>query len=176
MSPRLPIAQLGHPILRASASVIENARDPAVQSLIDDMLATLSEIKGIGLAAPQVYQPQRLFVVAIRPTARFPNAPLMEPTAILNPEIMWSSQETSKNWEACWSIPGIRGMVPRPRAIRLRYMLRSGETAEQEFTGFTSWLFQHEFDHLDGHVYLDRLESVQDIMTEAEYQRQMPGQ
>ena len=157
MIPRLQIAQLGHPILRKKAQVIENVQDPAIQSLIDDMLATLSEINGIGLAAPQVYQPQRLFVVAIRPTPRFPNAPHMELTAILNPEIIGSSQETSKNWEACWSIPGIRGMVPRPKAIKLRYMLRTGEVLEAEFTDFTSWLFQHEYDHLDGRVYLDRL-------------------
>lgn len=173
MTTLLKIAQLGHPILRDQARTIEDVRDPAIKSLIDDMFVTLSEIKGIGLAAPQVYQSYRLFVVAIQPTPRFPNAPYMEPTAILNPEIIWSSQETSKNWEACWSIPGIRGMVPRPRTIKLRYMLRTGDVAEEDFTDFTSWLFQHEYDHLDGHVYLDRLESMRDIMTEAEYQRQM---
>ena len=173
MTPRLQIAQLGHPILRENARNIENAQDPAIQSLIDDMHATLSEINGIGLAAPQVYQPQRLFVVAIRPTPRFPNAPHMQPTAILNPEILWSSEERSKNWEACWSIPGIRGWVPRPKAIKLRYMLQTGEVLEEEFAGFMSWLFQHEYDHLDGRVYLDRLESTRDIMTEAEFQRQI---
>ncbi len=167
------IAQLGHPILRQVAEPVTTVAAPSVQSLIDDMLATVADVNGVGLAAPQVYESLRIFIIASRPNARYPRAPEMDPFAVVNPEIVLRSEETVKDWEGCLSIPGIRGLVPRSRAIRSRYMTRDGLIREEEFSDFVARIFQHELDHLDGTVFLDRLESSRDMVTEKEYIRLM---
>ena len=123
------------------------------------------------LASPQVYEPLTLFILASKPSPRYPNAPLMEPTAIINPEILWVSDKIEKGWEGCLSIPGLRGIVPRHQEIGVRYQTRNVEVVEVEFTDFICRVFQHEFDHLQGVVFIDRLESTLDLMTEKEYLR-----
>jgi peptide deformylase len=164
------IAQLGQPVLREPAQPIADPADPAVQSLIDDMVVTVAEANGVGIAAPQVYQPLRLFIVAARPSPRYPKAPEMEPEPMLNPELLWSSEEMEMGWEGCLSIPGMRGLVPRHRSIRVRYLTRNGELREEEYQGFLARVFQHEFDHINGIVFLDRTES-RNLATEKEYIR-----
>jgi len=130
------IAQLGQPVLRGPVRPVLNPLDPAVQSLIDDMLATVADANGVGIAAPQVFEPLSLFIVASRPNPRYPHAPEMEPTAMLNPELLRASSETEKGWEGCLSIPGIRGQVARQRRVRVRYLTRTGEIREEEYEGF----------------------------------------
>jgi peptide deformylase len=164
------IAQLGHPVLREPTRTIADAGDPTVQTLIDDMLVTVADANGVGIAAPQVYQPLALFIVAVRSTPRYPDAPDTQPLAMLNPEILWSSEEMELGWEGCLSIPGIRGLVPRHREIRVRYLTRLGELREEEYQGFLARVFQHEFDHIKGMVFLDRAES-RNLVTEKEYLR-----
>lgn len=171
MARLLQIAQLGHPILRKKAGEVVNVQDPLINSLINDMLATVVDVNGVGLAAPQVYESLRVFVVASHPNLRYPMAPEMESTAMVNPEIIWSSDEIVKDWEGCLSIPGIRGFVPRPKAIKVKYSKRNGNSEEVEFSDFIARIFQHEYDHLEGIVFLDRLESTRDIITEKEYQK-----
>jgi peptide deformylase len=165
------IAQLGHPVLRNEALPVQDPLDLQLQSLIDDMLATVAEVSGVGIAAPQVYEPLRMFIVASRPNIRYPYAPEMEPTAMINPELLWSSEDKENGWEGCLSIPGIRGFVPRSRRIGVRYINHAGEIREEEFRDFIARVFQHEFDHLNGVVFLDRLESNRDIVSEKEYMR-----
>ena len=169
------IAQLGHPVLRSAASPIEFPLSPESRALADDMLATLREANGVGIAAPQVYEPVALFIVASRPNPRYPDAPAMEPEVVINPEIVGRSEETVKGWEGCLSIPGIRGLVPRHRWIRARYRTLEGIEVEREFIDFVARIFQHEEDHLRGIVFLDRLDSTRDVVTEIEYQRQVAG-
>jgi peptide deformylase len=169
------IAQLGHPVLRALATPVERPASVAVRALIDDMLATLREADGVGIAAPQVHEPVALFIVASRPSPRYPEAPAMEPEVVINPEILERSEEMVKGWEGCLSIPGIRGDVPRHRRIRARYQTVVGRQIEREFTDFVARIFQHEDDHLRGIVFLDRLESPRDIVTEREYQKLLKG-
>ncbi|MFQ5965075.1 MAG: peptide deformylase [Candidatus Scalinduaceae bacterium] len=171
MARLLQIAQLGHLILRKKAEKVVDIRDPLVNSLINDMLATVVDVNGVGLAAPQVYESLRVFVVASHPNLRYPMAPEMESTAMINSEIIWSSDEIVKDWEGCLSIPGIRGLVPRPKAIKVKYSKRNGNSEEVEFSDFIARVFQHEYDHLEGIVFLDRLESTRDIITEKEYQK-----
>jgi len=165
------IAQIGHPVLRWETRIIENLADPAVQGLIDDMLATMIEANGVGIAAPQVYEPLRLFIVASRPNPHYPSAPDMEPTAMLNPELLWRSDETEKGWEGCLSVPGIRGPVPRNTHIGVRYLTRNGTVQEAELAGFIARVFQHEFDHISGLVFLDRVEDTRELASEREYMR-----
>jgi len=169
------IAQLGHPVLRTLAAPVERPASVAVRALIDDMLATLREADGVGIAAPQVYEPVALFIVASQLSPRYPEAPTMEPEVVINPEILERSEDMVKGWEGCLSIPGIRGEVPRHRRIRARYQTAGGRQIEREFTGFVARIFQHEEDHLRGIVFLDRLESMRDIVTEREYQKLLKG-
>ena len=173
MAEILEIIQLGHPVLRSTAQMVENARDQQIQKLIDDLIATVGHANGVGIAAPQVAENSRLFVVASRPTLRYPHAPVMEPTAMVNPRLLAHSTEVSKDWEGCLSIPGIRGLVPRYQAIEVEYTDRNGKLQKQELTDFVARIFQHEHDHLDGIVFLDRLESTQDIVTEQEYHKRI---
>ena len=167
------IAQLGQPVLREVAGRIADPADPAVQALIDDMLVTVSEASGVGIAAPQVFEPLSLFIVASRPNSRYPDAPEMEPTAMINPEILWVSEEKDKGWEGCLSIPGLRGLVPRHRRIGVRYLTRTGELREEEYGDFLARVFQHEFDHVQGMVFIDRVESTRELVTEKEYLRSL---
>jgi len=173
MSEILQITQLGNPILRQLAQPVENIQDERIQKLIDDLIATVASANGVGIAAPQVAASDRFFIVASRPNPRYPHAPMMEPTAMLNPRIIAHSTEVVKGWEGCLSIPGIRGLVPRYQAVKVEYTSRDGKLHRQEFTDFVARIFQHEYDHLDGIVFLDRVESTQDLMTEQEYQQRI---
>ncbi len=165
------IAQLGHPVLRAVASPVELPVSAEVTALVEDMLATLREADGVGIAAPQVHESLAIFLVASRPNPRYPEAPTMEPEVVINPEIVGRSDELVKDWEGCLSIPGLRGLVPRHRWVRVRYRTIEGVEVERELVDFVARIFQHEDDHLRGVVFLDRLDSTRDVVTEKEYQR-----
>jgi len=165
------VAQLGHEVLRLKATKIEKITQPSIQSLIDDMLITVSDTDGVGIAAPQVYESLQIFVIASCPNSRYPNAPNIEPTAIINPEILWVSEEQNKAWEGCLSVPTIRGLVPRYKSIRAKYTTRDNTSKELVFSDFIARIFQHEYDHLNGISFLDRLDSTKDIMTEREFNR-----
>ena len=165
------IAQLGQPVLRGVAGKVADPADPAVHALIGDMLVTVADANGVGIAAPQVYEPLSLFIVASWPNPRYPHAPKMEPTAMINPEILWVSDEKEKGWEGCLSIPGLRGLVPRHRRIGVRYLNGAGEVREEEYADFLARVFQHELDHVQGIVFIDRVESTRELVTEKEYLR-----
>lgn len=169
MTEILPVIQLGNAILRQSATAIDSIHDSAITTLIENLMATLQQSNGVGIAAPQVAVSKRLFIVASRPNPRYPNAPEMEPTPMINPRLVSHSDEIVKDWEGCLSIPGIRGLIPRYRSISVEYLDRNGQLQKQEFTDFIARIFQHELDHLNGLVFLDRLESVQEIITDQEY-------
>ncbi|MBF2002950.1 MAG: peptide deformylase [Synechococcales cyanobacterium M58_A2018_015] len=169
MTDVLEISQLGNPVLRLIAQPVYSVQDDAIQTLIDQLLTTLIHSNGVGIAAPQVAASYRLLIVASRPNLRYPNAPTMEPTVMINPQLISHCGEVVKDWEGCLSVPGIRGLVPRYRRIEVEYTTRDGKRLRQELTDFVARIFQHEFDHLNGMVFLDRLDSVQDLITEQEY-------
>jgi peptide deformylase len=173
MSVLRQIAQLGQPVLRTAASPVDLPPSAGVRSLAEDLLATMRDADGVGIAAPQVYEPLALFWVASRPNPRYPDAPEIAPFVVINPEIVERSDEMVKGWEGCLSIPGLRGLVPRHRRIKARYQTLDGAEVEREFVDFVARIFQHEDDHLRGIVFLDRLESSRDLVTEKEYQRQL---
>ncbi|MBW4421380.1 MAG: peptide deformylase [Myxacorys californica WJT36-NPBG1] len=171
MADTLDIIELGHPILRQTAQAIASIQDDQIQALIDQLLATVKQSNGVGIAAPQVAQSFQLMIVASRPNPRYPNAPEMEPTPMINPQILSHSTETVKGWEGCLSIPGIRGLVPRYQAIEIEYCDRNGNLQKMQLTDFVARIFQHEYDHFNGIVFLDRVESTKDLITENEYQK-----
>jgi peptide deformylase len=167
------IAQLGHPVLRAPTARVPFPLPAATLALVADMLATLRDANGVGIAAPQVFESLALFIVASRPNPRYPDAPRMEPEIVINPEIIERSAEIVKDWEGCLSIPGIRGEVPRHRHIKARYQTLEGQVVERSFSDFVARIFQHEDDHLRGTVFLDRLETTADVVTEKEFQKRI---
>jgi peptide deformylase len=167
------IALMGNPILRQQSAEIADAQDSVIHTLVEDMLATTLHSSGVGLAAPQVFEPLRLIILASRPNPRYPNAPEMTPTGLINPELLWASDERETGWEGCLSIPGMRGLVPRHRRIGVRYLTGDGAQMEYEYEGFPARIFQHELDHLNATLFPDRLESLHDLYTEQEYLRRL---
>jgi peptide deformylase len=165
----LQIAQLGHPVLLARAKEIEDSSATDVQSLIDDMLVTVVDANGVGLAAPQVYSEDRIIMVASRPSPRYPDAPDMAPMAMINPEILEMSEEMVTDWEGCLSAPGIRATVPRAAEVTLRYTTRNGEQKEGKVADFVARIIQHECDHLDGISFLERVVDPREIVMEKEF-------
>jgi peptide deformylase len=167
----LPISELGDPILRQTATAIEAIGDRSLQALIDSLIVTAKASNGVGIAAPQVSESCRLLIVASYPNHRYPHAPVMEPTAMINPRILSASEERVKGWEGCLSVPGLRGFVPRHQWIAVEYWDRQGDLVSDRLTGFVARIFQHELDHLDGLLFFDRLESDADLYTEEAYQQ-----
>jgi peptide deformylase len=169
MSKILQISEIGSPVLRQRSDTIVNIADPQIDDLIVNLIATADAANGVGIAAPQVASSVRLFIVASRPSPRYPHAPTMAPTAMINPQIVDRSGELVSGWEGCLSVPGLRGLVLRDRAIEVEYLTKHGELIRQELTGFVARIFQHELDHLDGILFPDRVSTPTDLITETEY-------
>jgi peptide deformylase len=169
MSELHAIAQLGNKVLRQHSSPVEQIHNPEIKDVIAAMKAALTNTQGVGLAAPQISELKRIIIVASRPTTRYPYAPVMAPTVMINPVFQPLSAETEKDWEGCLSIPGIRALVPRYKRIEVHYLDEQGSEQSGQLAGFAARIFQHEADHLDGKVYLDRVVSSEDIISESEY-------
>ena len=169
----LKVARMGHPVLRSRAQAIPTSeiKSAAVQRLIDDMMDTMVEYHGIGLAAPPVHEGLRLFVAVLEPGDGSDNDEPAEPIAIINPEIAVIGDELVEDWEGCLSIPDIRGRVPRPRDIRMRAYDRDGRRIELDLHGYPARVAQHETDHLDGILFFDRMQSFNSLTFLEEYSR-----
>lgn len=167
------IALLGNPVLRTPARPVAFPLSGESRELIDDMLATMREADGVGIAAPQVHQSLAIFIVAPRPNPRYPDAVEEPPIVAINPEIVERSAETVRGWEGCLSIPGLRGEVPRHRRILARYQDVQGAQVVREFEDFPARIFQHEDDHLRGLVFLDRMDDLRGLAYEREYARRV---
>jgi peptide deformylase len=160
----LKIARIGHPVLRTASRPVpkEAFGDPAFQKLIDDMRETMYEYEGVGVAAPQVHVGLRLAVLEVpgsddRSEAEVPF------TVLANPALTRLGEEVENGWEGCLSIPDLRGAVPRLRRLRLEALDRHGKPFSLEASGFFARVIQHECDHLDGQVYLDRMSDMRSL-------------
>ena len=169
MSTIIEIAQLGAKVLRLQAEPITDVSSTETQQLIQVMQNTLATTEGVGIAAPQISISKQIIIIASRPTLRYPKAPVMEPTVMINPSFTVLSETKEKDWEGCLSIPGIRARVPRYKMIQVKYLDQQGTVIDIVLEDFLARVFQHEFDHLQGKVYLDQLESNEDIYSESEY-------
>ena len=165
----LKVARMGHPVLRKRARALDKAalRDPLLQKLIDDMIETMHEYHGVGLAAPQVHEDIRVFVGLLDEEP----GPDSDTVALINPEITPEGQETKDGWEGCLSIPDIRGMVPRFTSIVVKALDRQGRPLELRLKNFPARVVQHETDHLDGILFFDRMTSMQSLTFLDEYSR-----
>lgn len=169
----LKVARLGHPVLRDKARPIEPAEimSPEVQKLIDDMIETMQEYHGIGLAAPQVHESVRLFIAGIEEEDPRTGEKEIVPVAIVNPEITAIGRDLVEDWEGCLSIPDIRGRVPRNRRVRVRGYDRDGKPLDLELEDFPARVVQHENDHLNGVLFFDRMKSFETLAFLEEYSR-----
>ena len=162
----MEIAQIGEDILRKPAIKVQ-ANEFASESLsvfIAELLDTMLKANGVGIAAPQVFDPRALMYIASRPNKRYPNAPDMQPLLLINPVIKAQSSILVKDWEGCLSVPGLRGHINRPDWVEVSYQTLQGQQKEQRFEGFVARIFLHEFDHLIGKTWLDHIESTCDIL------------
>jgi peptide deformylase len=155
----LKIARMGHPVLLRRCDPVPDPGAPEIRRLVADMLETMEDAPGVGLAAPQVYIPLRLFVFRV-PGERKENDPDDLPvgnSVLINPELELLSDERVLNWEGCLSIPGMRAGVPRAPRVRYRGVDCDGNVVEREVSGFHARIVQHEYDHLDGILYTMRV-------------------
>jgi peptide deformylase len=171
---RREIVEVGHPVLRERARELtpEELASDGVQFLIDDMIETMRAANGAGLAANQVGETVRVAVVEVRDgNPRYPYKPPIPLTVMVNPEIEPLDAEVEQINEGCLSVPNLRGEVPRHMNIRVRYLDREGAEHEEVRRGLTAGTFQHELDHLDGTLFLDRVGDPSTFSTWDEFER-----
>ena len=160
---------MGHPVLRERARPVDTSelKDPLFQKLIDDMVETMHEYHGVGLAAPQVHEGLRLFVAVLDDDPDSES----EATVVINPDIIPNAPDKREGWEGCLSIPDIRGMVPRFTDITVLALDRRGKKIELKLKDFSARVAQHETDHLDGVLFFDRMASMQSLTYLEEYSK-----
>lgn len=165
---------MGHPVLRQLARPVtdEELRSDALRALVADMIDTLKDYGGIGLAAPQVGESIRLAIIEIPDgLTRYTETVPMPLTVFVNPTIEVLDGDVAGFWEGCLSVPGLRGYVERPQHVRVSYKDLDGEAHSLELEGFLATVFQHEFDHLDGTLYVDRIEDMRLLAFDQEFER-----
>jgi peptide deformylase len=173
----LKVARLGHPILREMASPVayEHVRSPEIQRFIDDMVETMREYDGAGLAAPQVHTLLQIAVIEVEGNPRYPDAPSIPLMVLVNPVVTPLTEEMEDGWEGCLSVPDMRGMVPRYTAVRLQCLDRAGQPVDLVAKEFFARVIQHETDHLKGIVYVDRMRDLSTLSHIAEWKRYWLG-
>jgi peptide deformylase len=174
----LKVARLGHPVLRQVARPvpIEHIRAAEVQHFIDDMVQTMREYDGAGLAAPQVHTLLQIAVIEVGGNPRYPDAPDIPLTVLINPVVTPLTGEMEDGWEGCLSVPDMRGMVPRYTAVRLEGYDREGQPMDLVAKEFFARVVQHETDHLRGIVYVDRMRDLSTLSHIAEWKRHWLGE
>jgi peptide deformylase len=173
----LKVARLGHPVLRQVAEPVpvDAIRSSETQRLIDDMIETMREYSGAGLAATQVHRLAQIAVIEVLKDPRDPEAPEIPLTVLINPIVTPLTEQTEDGWEGCLSIPDMRGIVPRWTAVRLEARDREGQPIDLKAADFFARVIQHESDHLNGLVYVDRMRDLRTLTHLAEWNRYWLG-
>lgn len=163
----LPIAQIGEPVLRQPAARIEpdELAGDAMQRFIDSLIATMRHARGAGLAANQVFVPKRVCVMEVRDNPRYPYKPNIPLTVLVNPVLTPLGDETFDSFEGCLSVPNLRGVVKRPVGVRVDAVDRFGKPLRREVWGLSAGTYFHECDHLDGKLFVDRVEDTKTLCT-----------
>jgi peptide deformylase len=167
------ITHLGVPVLRRRAKPVTRRDWPKLRQWVPQMMAAMRRAKGVGIAAPQVGLGKQLFIVAPEPSVRYPSARRVPPIVMINPKLLSHSKSSDRMMEGCLSIPGLRGEVPRWTSVIIEFTDLQGARRRAKLDGFIARIFQHEFDHIQGNLYVDRVQDTRTFMTESEYRRQM---
>lgn len=167
------IAQVGHPILRTRARELsaEELATPATQQFIDDLIETMRDASGAGLAAIQIYEPIRICAIEVRDNPRYPYKPNIPLTVLVNPVLTPVGDDTFANYEGCLSVPNLRGVVARSVHVHVHAWDRHGNVIDEVVHGLKAGTYQHEVDHLDGKVFLDRVTDSSTLTTWTEFER-----
>lgn len=167
------IAQIGAPVLRERAREVtpDEIASPAIQTVIDDMIETMRDANGAGIAANQIYVPLRICVIEVGDNPRYPYKPKIPLTVLVNPVLEPIGTETFENYEGCLSVPNLRGVVSRFVELRLRALDRHGTPIDRLVRGLSAGTFQHECDHLDGKLFVDRVTDPTTLCTWTEFDR-----
>ncbi len=167
------IASIGHPVLRERSRTIsrEELASRAIQSFIDDLVETMRDAHGAGLAANQIHEAVRICAIEVADNPRYPYKPNIPLTVLVNPAIEEVGDETFENYEGCLSVPNLRGLVPRSARIRLRAWDRHGAPIDRVVSGLSAGTYQHEVDHLDGILFVDRVVDPKTLCTWTEFDR-----
>ncbi len=167
----LPLPKLGNPVIRQKSTPVPPAEinTPAFQKFIDDLIDTMHANEGVGIAAVQVGRPRSVFVVESQGNLRYPGAPDIPLLVFINPEVEFTTKEEEKDWEGCLSVPGLRGLVPRYKSLRVKALDRTGKSFQFEADGFFARVIQHEWAHLQGKVYLDFMKGMETLTFLDEY-------
>lgn len=163
----LAIAQIGTPILRERAREVtaDELRSAEVQQFVDDLVETMRDANGAGLAATQVYRGLRICAIEVANNPRYPYKPKIPLTVLVNPVLTPLSSDMFDNYEGCLSVPDLRGVVPRHAELRVQALDRHGNAIDREVRGITAGTFQHEVDHLDGKLFVDRVADTTSLCT-----------
>lgn len=167
----LKVANLGNPVLRIPAEPVKNIQAPDIQRLIDDLIETMREYHGVGLAAPQVHRSLQIVAIEGEQDSPAQSDPHASPTVLINPRIVPASERQEEDWEGCLSIPNLRGRVPRYTDIEVQAHDRRGKALRFMATDFFARVIQHEYDHLIATVFLDRMKSLETLTFLEEYGR-----
>jgi peptide deformylase len=169
----LAIAQIGEPVLRRPTRELDPAqlRDPEIQRFIDDLVETMRHASGAGLAANQVHRSVRVCAIEVADNPRYPYKPNIPLTVLVNPRLEPVGSDRFDNFEGCLSVPDLRGVVPRWAELRVHALDRHGTPIDRVVRGITAGTFQHEIDHLDGKLFVDRVEDPTTLCTWKNFQR-----
>jgi len=169
----LKVARLGNPVLRKISAPLtpRDIQSPNFQKFIDDMIETMKEYDGVGLAADQVHESQQIAVLEVAENPRYPNKPNVPLTVLINPKIAPLTDEMEEDWEGCLSIPDIRGRVPRHKSMNVPSCDCDGKPLELIVFDFHARVIQHEWDHLNAKVYLDRMRDFSTLTFLTEFAR-----
>ena len=167
------IAHIGHPVLRQVARPVtrEELASPAMQQFIDDLIETMHDADGAGLAAIQVYEPVQICVIEVRDNPRYPYKPKIPLTVLVNPVLTPTTTEVFENYEGCLSVPNLRGRVRRAAGVRCQALDRHGGAIDEAVAGFKAGTYQHEVDHLLGVIFVDRVTDPSSFATWTEFDR-----
>jgi peptide deformylase len=167
------IATIGHPILRTRARELDKNElaKPETQTFIDDLIETMHDAAGAGIAANQVYEPIRICVIEVKDNPRYPYKPSYPLTILVNPVVTIATDERFDNFEGCLSVPNLRGMVQRAPIVNVTAWNRNGEELAFQVKGLTAGTFQHEVDHLDGKLFVDRVQDTTTLTTWGDFER-----
>jgi len=166
------VVKMGNPILRSRSKNVDiEILSKEFQDLIDDLIDTMRSENGAGIAAPQIGILKRAFTMEVDSNPRYPEKESFPLVVAINPEIEFLNQEMVDSWEGCLSIPNIRGRLKRHKHIRLKAFNRKGDLFETELTGFAAIVAQHELDHLNGTLLIDRMETMETLTFQEEYEK-----
>ncbi len=173
----LKVARLGHPVLRQAARPVplDAIRSPETQRFIDDLIESMREYDGAGLAANQVHTLRQICVIEVLENPRYPDAPHIPLTVVINPIVTPLTEEMEDGWEGCLSVPDMRGLVPRYTAVRLQCYDREGQPVDLIAKEFFARVVQHETDHLNGVVYVDRMRDLSTLSHVDEWNKHRLG-